>query len=390
MPRKPAFPKFCVRSSDGIAYVKVGGRKHYLGKHDSEKAQRRYSAICSRITAGVKDVSLAVQFDDDGEIKSLVADYLDHAKEYYGEAEYTCMAQALSPLITLFGDLPPDQFGPRDLVAVRNHFATSRVRSSANHNLSRVKRFWRWCCERELCDPALYHRLTSVRGLRAGEMGCRESEPVLPVGMKEIRAILPYVSPTIGTMLQVQYLAGMRPQDVCQLRRVDIDRSGAVWLYAPAQHKNTWRGLSLLKAIPPRAQPLLAPYLERDGYCFRPLDSWLWWHGNRTDKPANVNRKFSDYYDANSYRNAVAHGFNKHDKQRPENTPAIERWTPNQLRHGILSEVSYAIGGRAAKEWAGHKNETTTLRYTSADYDRKALELAAIANQMEAIWAKSE
>lgn len=387
LPRKPRFPKFCVRSSDGQAYIKVNGRKHYLGKHDSEKAQRRYSAICQRIASGISDLALAVQLGDDATVSLLVRDYLKHAKDYYsGSSEYLCMVQALTPLVEMYGDSPADQFGPRDLAAIRSRFAESRVRTSANHNLSRVKKFWRWCCENELCDPGIYHRLTSVRGLRMGEAGCKESSTVAPVGMGHIVRLLPYVSPTVGSMLQVQYLCGMRPQDICQLRASDIDQSKEVWMYCPGHHKNRWRGQMLIKAIPPRAQAILEPYLANEPYFFRPVDAYRWRHEQLSDKPIEISRKFAERYNANSYRHAVTHGFDKAERAGV----VLERWTPNQLRHGILSEVSHLIGNRAAKEWAGHKNEATTLRYTSADQQRLIETLTAIAGQLEQAWEISK
>ena len=43
-------------------------------------------------------------------------------------------------------------------------------------------------------------------------------------------------------MIQVQELAGMRPQDIRNLRTCDLDMTGDVWVYMPWTHKTEHHG----------------------------------------------------------------------------------------------------------------------------------------------------
>jgi integrase len=60
----------------------------------------------------------------------------------------------------------------------------------------------------------------------------------------------------------VQELAGMRPQDIRNLRTADIDTSGNVWVYRPWTHKNEHHGQILEIALGPKAQSILMPFLK--------------------------------------------------------------------------------------------------------------------------------
>ena len=128
-------------------------------------------------------------------------------------------------------------------------------------------------------------------------------------------------------MVRLQYWCGMRPGEVCQVTRAALDLSGRVWLYRPPSHKNSWRGSSLVKAIPPALQEELSaffvPQLGRP--LFRPADS-LAWYGRR------VRRGINPQYSAATYRQAVGYGLDRLGRG--------PRWSPGQLRHGIATELA--------------------------------------------------
>ncbi len=60
------------------------------------------------------------------------------------------------------------------------------------------------------------------------------------------------------------------------MRPNDIDRSGPTWVFIPERHKTEHHGKSRFIVIGPRAQQILAPYLERDpmDYCFMVEESF--------------------------------------------------------------------------------------------------------------------
>src|SRR5262245_6271529 len=63
-------------------------------------------------------------------------------------------------------------------------------------------------------------------------------------------------------MVELQRLTGMRPGEVRSLRPIDVERSENVWLYRPSRHKTQWRGKERVVAIGPKAQAVLAPFLD--------------------------------------------------------------------------------------------------------------------------------
>ncbi len=340
-----------------------------LGKYGSRESIQRYQNFLSRLDGQSELVVRPGQWPT---IEELSAAYLTFAEGFYRReiapgqfhvsSEYAGMVHALGALNS-FADMNVSAFGPKSLVSIRLQLAKGPlVRSTINHVLSRLKKFFRWACENELAPPDLYHKLVCVRGLVRGQDGCREAEPVTPAPQAALNALLPYLSPMVGVMAQTQYYCGMRPGEVCIMRAPDIDMSGDVWIYRPARHKSQWRGLSQVKAIPPRAQKLLLPYLLNAPYLFCP------------------GRK-REHYVAGSYRRAFGYGFAKARKQGVE----LERFSPNQLRHSILTHVSQELGHEAAQLWAWHEAANTTSIYV----EKQEAELKNVARQLEARWAAS-
>lgn len=408
MPRKPTFPKFSVRR-DGMAYVTVGGQRIYLGQHDGPRAQQRYQTICARISAGITDTVLAAQFDDERTIYEIIARFLDHAQGYYSDGEYNLLNTDLERFGQFYGAMAADQFGPKALIDYRDGLAKEkrRVRKSINATIGRVKRMWKWAASQELCDPMMHHKLSSVPGLRHGQHGCPESSPVPPACPDAVRGILPLLPPTIAAMVQTQYLCGMRPGEVCIIRQADIHRTDGAWLYIPESHKNQWRGHDLIKAIPRTAQRIISPLLTKNStdYLFRPVDTHRWAREQlaknsparktkrypcETKRVENAKRqraksgpKFKPCYTPQSYNQAIKRTFEAATAQGME----LQRFTPNQLRHQILTDVTDLIGEAAAQKFAGHKHVSSTRIYTQKQLEQRSAELMAIADQLDRLWA---
>lgn len=104
----------------------------------------------------------------------------------------------------------------------------------------------------------------AVPGLKAGRTEAPEPEPVQPVSDEVIDATLPHLTPTVRTMVQLQRLTGMRPQDVCQMATGDIHMNNEVWEYRPPDHKTAWRGRTRIVYIGPEAQKVMMPYMKTD------------------------------------------------------------------------------------------------------------------------------
>lgn len=394
------------RHPNGQAFLQYQGKRRYLGKYGSPESRKKYREWLQRIELD-REV-LAVPMSDTPTVDEVVLAYVRWAKTYYADEErkptkeYSGIVEATRPLAALFGSEFAMLFGPKKLMALQAAMAKRYCRNTTNAHVGRIRRLFRWASKQEIVPPSLYHGLLAVDSLQRGKSTARETEEVQPVPREQIELLLPFLTPVVRTMVLVQYLCGMRPQDVCRMRPIDLDRSGPIWLYTPPKHKNAWRGHKLIKAIPAPAQQLLEPYLDREPerHCFsaqeserQRLDARSAAAGTnrktpcypcerraRAKKRAATQRspKANPYFSVRSYGQALGYAQTKAAKAGL----AVEPWSPNQLRHAISTDLSRLEGIQAAQRWLGHKSVSTTEIYSK----RTTQELVAVAAQVESLW----
>jgi integrase len=228
-----------------------------------------------------------------------------------------------------------------------------------------------------------------VEGLRKGRTTAPESEPVKPVADDIVEATLPHLPSVVADMVRFQRLTGCRPGEVCQLRPMDVDRSGEVWEYRPASHKTDYRGRERVIFIGPKAQALLCSYLLRDAatYCFSPAESVKKRRGEQRAcrktkvQPSQQNRRKQrpkkvpgDHYTRNSYCQAITRAIRNANRQRTKDARKtatepilLPRWHANQLRHTRATEIRRNYGLEAAQVILGHAKADVTQVYAERD-----------------------
>jgi len=354
------------RHPNGQAFVyhrSINRPQHrlYLGVYDSPASHRRYRAFVAGLVEIDRGADVVHQA---GSMGAAVAAWRDETGRGF---ESRAISVALAALDS-FAALPCYSFGPQQLLQVRAGLAAKYARSTANRHLSRIKGFVRWGCLAGWFPADAWARLSVVRGLRLGELGVRESPGVQPVAWSDVVPVLEFLAPPVRCMVRLQYWCGMRPGEVVQVTRAALDMSGPIWLYRPPLHKNSWRGSSLVKAIPPalhdEVRGFFVPQIARP--LFRPGDS-LAWHGRRGRRGIN------QQYTAATYRQAVAYGLDA--------LGSGPRWSPGQLRHGIATELARAAGVESAQRWLGHARLATTELYAQ----RSAAELVELAGQVDSL-----
>jgi len=159
------------------------------------------------------------------------------------------------------------------------------------------------------------------------------------------------------------------------IRPCDLDRSGAVWEYRPESHKTEHHGRERVVFIGPKAQQVLQSYLLRsaESYCFSPVESEK---GRRADRHGcrktpiscgnrpGSNRKrrpkraAGDRYDTHAYRRSIHRACDK---------AAVDRWSPNRLRHAAATEIRKRFGLEAAQVTLGHAAADVTQVYAERD-----------------------
>lgn len=285
-------------------------------------------------------------------ISHLVEQFLAHARIYYRESnEASMLMYALRPLDELYGELPVNEFGPKQLKRYRETLMErGHTRSGINKSTSRVRRAIAWGVEEELCKAKVLKRLECVAPLKRNRTTAVESDPIEPAYHHDVQRVLEHVPEVVGAMIETQRLTGMRPGEVVSMRRCDIDIGHEIWCYRPAHHKNQWRGQRREVYIGPQGQELLEPWFPpayRD-YLFSP---------RRYFKQP----RYSPCYTVHAYRNCIKKWCRR---------LSIPVWTPNQLRHEFATKVRETGGIEDAQAALGHARIETTEIYAKANRER--------------------
>lgn len=409
MARQNKVPAYRRHKGTGYAYVyhrSIQTKDHrlYIGKHGTEDSRQRYRQFLERLAANQGGAELP-PIDPVPTINEVVLAWIQYGKAHYRRgdglsSQYHAMRRAIRFLTARHGLDLAKSFGPKLLKDLRKSLIPRYDRSYVNQIVARLQRLFQWASSEELVPPHLYHGLLSVKPLAKGELGAWDKPPVTPADFEQVRDLLPFLSPTVAALVQVQYLCCMRPREACIMRGCDIDRSGDIWLYRPHTHKNEWRGQSLVKAIPKAAQRIIAPFLEGrapDAYLFSPRDAAAWATDlRRANRPPRTTHLYPSearrvakakrlairrhspigtHYKRDSYMQAIEHGIAKAAKAGV----TIERFCPRQLRHSMVTYVAKTLGAQPAQRFAGHASLSTTNLYAEIEVS----ELIDIARQLD-------
>ena len=375
------------------------------GPYGSRASHREYDRLIGEWLQ--RNRQPEVRADDGLTIKELAARYWSHAKAKYVKAgkptaEQFKVKTALKHVLPLYAGHLADDFTPIHLKVVRQSMVEGGwSRNYTNEQVGVIVRMFKWGVVEGILPAAVHAALDLVDGLRRGESDARETAKVRGVADDVIEATLPYLSPTVQAMIGLQRATGARPGEVCILRPADIDRTGDVWEYRPADHKGAHRDHDRLICIGPKGQDVMRPYLFRpaDDYCFSPKDSAEWHRDKRhaarktlkscgngigTNRKRAPKRQPGDKFDVASYRRAIQRAcdlaFPPPDDVAadPEALAAWKsdhRWSPHQLRHAAATQIRREFGIEDAKAVLGHSATNMTGHYAEVDR-RLAVEVA--------------
>jgi integrase len=203
-------------------------------------------------------------------------------------------------------------------------------RDTVNRYTCIIKQMFTWGCEEEIVPAETAGALRMVQALQQGRTTAREYRNIQPVSDDVLEKTLQYIKEKqIRDMVRVQRLISGRPQDIHHMRLCDIDRSGEIWRYKPFTHKTAYRGKLRELAIGPKAQAILASYIEATTDPKRFLF------------PRPKTKSYEHYY-SGKIRTAC--------KQA-----GVPSWSPNQLRHAAGTEIRAKFGLEFAQACLGHR-----------------------------------
>src|SRR5579871_1680624 len=283
MARSAHIPKYR-RHSSGQARVTLEGKDHLLGPYNSAASKESYRRLIAE-WAGGQGRFIPKKEAQPLLVNEIILAYWNFAKNYYNfdgkRGDEACIRDALKLVRSLYGRTSAQSFGPKALKACRRQMiAKGWSRNYVNAQVDRVRRMFKWAVSEELVEVRVYETLRTVPGLRAGKTEARETKKIEPVPRELVEATLPCMPFVVRAMTLFQLLTGCRPDEVCRLRPLDIDKHNlAVWVYRPGsdhgihgQHKTAHHRHDRLILIGPQAQEMLQPFLDTEpsSFCFSP------------------------------------------------------------------------------------------------------------------------
>jgi integrase len=381
----------------GHARVFINGKEYWLGKFGSPEAQLKYDAlVAAYIASGRKSVEAArpaspitqPQPTDDITVAELALAWVKSIKAARGDAfkkssTYTASLTAVRALRPVAA-LPARQFGPRQLLDVREKFAAGRVirrnkqgevvvdkprtRRYVNDTMQRIVALFSWAAVRELVPGDKPAALREVKPLRPGEIATVVDSPRREaVDDERLEAVLAYLQPPMRALVQFCRLTGCRPGEAAGLKLSHVnDRDQPVWRYSPPRHKNAWRGHGRHIPIGPAAQAVVVEALGGrgdDAYVFdpraaapiRPRKD-----GTIRFQPPAPSSRVRDHYDAAGIRRAITRACEK---------AGCESWFPYLLRYARNQEIRRLHGPEAAAANLGDRSPQMLNRYAPPGWE---------------------
>jgi integrase len=399
MGRKANWPPSVTRTRNQDR-VWWNGRYYYLGSAGSAESRAEYTRL---VAVWAADPNAVPGRAAGPLVAELCRDYLASDACPVGEPADRCR-RAVELLLGHHARTDADEFRAPDLDAwqswlCRQADETGRPlfnRTYIGHLIGVVRGIWKWGVRTGRVPVERYQELLTVPPPRYG--ACREPEPVAPADPRAVAAALPHLRPPVRAMVELEALTGARPGELCRLTPadvlrggrvqvpgvglVDLDREG-VWVCVPKEHKKKHRRKPRWLVLGPKAQAVLAPWLERDAgsYCFCPREALSDLRveqradraargggsgGNRKPAAASQRLRPGGCYTPRTYRQAVARACKR---------AGVPHFSPYQIRHAWAGEVDAAFDLDHVQASLGHDDPDTARRYSKRSF-RKAADVA--------------
>ena len=421
-------PRYCRQKKPlgrDIAFVEVGGHRHYLGDYGTPESQEAYHRLLAEVAASGSVQAPAPQHEIT--VVEVAERYLTFARKYYVKhgketAETANIALALRPLTKLYGRTKAAEFGPRALKAVRQEMIDDGgTRKYINRHVSRLKRIFKWAVAEEIVPSGIYYGLLAVSGLKLGRSEAPDAPLVKPVSLDLVTPVKKVVSPQVRAMIDLQQLTGARSGEIVIMRGIDIDTSGLIWTYKPERHKTEHHGYERVIPLGPKARAIVEKYLQDrplHAYLFAPLEAeagryakmqisaekpFAEGFGNSGRRLRESTRRLGDHYDRTSYARAIARGcevafpppeplgrrrihcqggfrwekkeewmerLGKDGWEQLRKWRREHHWHPHQLRHNFATDVRKVHGLEVTQILLGHAKADVTQIYAERDLAR--------------------
>jgi integrase len=324
-------------------------------------------------------------------IKDLIAVFLEYVEKEYQKSQYELYRYSCKWLLDCgYGDVPVDEFTPKKFLELRQYMIDSKrlCREQINARTIRIVAMFRWGLIQEFVKKGdVYTALKAVGTLPKGKRGTFDHPEPVPVPLNVIEKTLPGLPPTLRAMVIIQFLLGLRPNEICGMRVGDIDKSResrqGLWYFQPGSYKTgKWVGKIEFSLGKPE-QELLQPYLEGkkvEEAVFSPRTAMAERNAvkraerktkippsqrKRDKERAKKPKKIAEFYTSASYRQAIEYGIKVVNQSLPDGEK-IPKWAPYRLRNTAETEIELQYDIDKASALLGHRSVSMTQRYSDA------------------------
>ena len=380
----PKSPRILQVRKDGVYdCVYVNKKKIRLGRTGTQEADDAFRRVQIQVLTDPAYLSPKPQHVT---VAVLGSAYLDYA-EVHDPGHYSAIKTAIGILLQHFSSQTVESLDSRSFVLLQEMFVNSgAARTYCNALMGFIRAMLKWGVLRKLVPHQVYVEAKFVPPLKQGKTRAYENPEREPVPDSVVQRTLPFMSPTVRAMVQVQRLTGMRPSEVCKMTVGAIDRSrgNGLWYYSPKHKTEAHIGKKPIPLGKPE-QELIAPYLvgkKPSEAVFSPRTAMEEWHAERR---ANRKTKISpsqeernrqrakkpkprqphEFYDRNSYRIAVLNAIKKGNRILPKDQQ-IPHWYPYLLRNSAATAIELEHGLDEAQAALGHTSANMTKRYSKA------------------------
>lgn len=407
-------PKLCKHKASGRAVVRLNGKDHYCGPYGSIEANNKYNRLISKWLNSRKNDTEFVQPIPQSNfyglsINELIMYYMKHAKDYYQNSpkEIDKIILALKPLKDEFGKTLVHEFGPKKLKDLRLKMTYPHVRSkkvknkkgklvkitethvlsqtTINQRIGIIVRLFSWANSEEIIPPEypIGASLKLVKPIKNGRHGVKLPKKIPPANIADLNAAIEHMSKQTRSIMELILLTGMRSNDACIMRPMDIDQSSDIWVYRPVKFKRSDMTGQHQRNIylGPKCQQILKPFIENrppTSFMFSPEEAMaeirLQQRIKRKTKiqPSQSSRrkKTPERQPGQKYNSSSLY----HAVQVAAKKAGIKKITPTMVRHLTGTKVREKYGIENALKIMGHRNINTTEIY--AEYNsNKSMEI---------------
>ena len=376
-------PKLRRHKTRNKPYVRINGKQKYLaGKYTEKGADREALRSYAEFTVNFQKV---VEPSSVMTVKDCYDKWVAFETDKYSNDRLAkkrlirCSHRQVYRQLTPYFDRTFEEVSVADFECIRQAIA------ARGYAIGTLKDYWtqltkliKFSVARGLANPEVLVRMKVLPIINRQEYPDTTPRKTRDaVTNEQLSQTLPHLTDTVGTIIMLCLGTGGRPQEICDMRWQDIDKTKAIWEYRPEFHKGTWRESDRVIFLSEPMQRLLIQYEDNrldpsNEYIFTGSESWALHNAKRYNytpeecyatRPDNVTGRI----DSRRVYQQI---------QRVCKRENIEPWTPYQCRHFFAEQMLAKLSERfvdnngsdtlaieAVSSMLGHKNVDITTVY---------------------------